>query len=41
MHFRQLTGYSVDNGVEFEGRNASREIREKAGPRDMMIRNRA
>lgn len=36
MHFRGLTGYSVQNGMEFERRNASSEISEKAGPRAMM-----
>lgn len=35
VHFRGLTGYSVEYGIEFEVRNASREISEKAGPRAM------
>lgn len=33
VHFRGLTGYIVENGMEFEVRNDSKEISEKAGPR--------
>lgn len=41
MHFRGLNGYSVENGMEFEGRNASRETSEKFGARAKMSGNRA
>ena len=41
VYFRRLTGYRVQNGIEFEVRNGSREISEKAGPRPTMSGNRA
>lgn len=36
VSFRRLTGYSVENGTAFEGRNARRESSEKAGARAMI-----
>lgn len=41
VYFRRLTGYRVQNGMEFEVRNGSREISEKAGPRAIISGNRA
>ena len=40
-HLIRLNGYSVENGMEFEGRNANREASDKVGARAMLSGNRA
>lgn len=40
-HLRGLNGYSVENGMESEGRNANRETSDKVGARAMLSGNRA